>query len=80
MSSQDKILVGIFIVAGVVFFAAGLFLIGTRKQLFSRHYDLYTDFNKIDTITSGAKLRVSGMDAGEVTAITIPNSPSGSFG
>ena len=79
MSSRTRILVGVFIVAGIVLFAAGLFLIGSRKQLFSHHYDIYTGFNKIDTITSGAKVRVSGMDAGEISAIAIPSSPSGKF-
>ncbi|HZT69446.1 MAG TPA: MlaD family protein [Terriglobia bacterium] len=79
MSPKKEILVGVFIIVGVLLFAAGLFLIGSRKQLFAHHYTLYTDFDKIDTLTSGAKVRVSGMDAGEVTDIQVPNSPSSRF-
>jgi len=79
MSAKKKILVGVFIIAGVLLFAVGLFLIGSRKQVFAHHYTLYTDFDKIDTLTSGAKVRVSGMDAGQVTDIGIPRSPSGRF-
>lgn len=79
MSARKKILVGVFIVGAVLLFAAGLFLIGSRKQIFGRHFVAYADFDNIDTLTTGAKVRVSGMDAGEVTQITVPSGPSSNF-
>src|SRR5579872_6223835 len=71
--------VGIFVIVGVILFAAGLFLIGNHNQVFAHHYDIYTEFAKIDTIQSGAKIRVSGMDAGDVSEIQIPKQPAGKF-
>lgn len=58
--SSSKIKVGIFLVGGAILFAVGLFLIGSRKQLFAHHFEIYTKFNKIDTLQPGAQVRVSG--------------------
>lgn len=71
--------VGIFLVAGIVLFCVVLFLIGSEEQLFAHHFSVYTQFNNIDTLQTGAKVRVSGMDAGEITAIEIPQGPSSQF-
>lgn len=71
--------VGIFIVIGVLLFAAGMFEIGDRNQLFQHHYTVYADFANVDTLTSGARVRVSGMNAGEVEDVAIPKDPSGKF-
>lgn len=76
---KKRILVGAFIIGGILLFAVGLFLIGSRKQLFSHHYDVYAGFNQIDTLTTGAKVRVSGMDAGQIVNIDIPRKPSSRF-
>jgi phospholipid/cholesterol/gamma-HCH transport system substrate-binding protein len=79
MTMNKNAKVGLFIIIGVVLFAAGLFMIGSHNQVFGHHYDVYTEFAKVDTLHSGAKIRVSGMDAGEVSDIQIPQQPSGKF-
>jgi phospholipid/cholesterol/gamma-HCH transport system substrate-binding protein len=71
--------VGIFIIAGVTLFALGIFLVGSRHEAFSRHVFLYTEFADLDGVTKGSKVQVAGMDAGQVTRIDVPNSPSGHF-
>jgi phospholipid/cholesterol/gamma-HCH transport system substrate-binding protein len=71
--------VGIFIIAGVTLFALGIFLVGSRHEAFSRHVLLYTEFADLDGIAKGSKVQVAGMDAGQVTRIDVPNSPSGHF-
>ncbi len=71
--------VGILIVAGVVLFGLGLFLIGSSKQLFAHHFTIYTHFNDTATINKGATVRVSGMDAGTVDNVDIPGTPSAKF-
>src|SRR6202000_939093 len=70
---------GIFIIAGVSLFALGIFLFGSRHEAFSRHVLLYTEFADLDGITKGSKVQVAGMDAGQVTKIDVPDSPSGHF-
>src|SRR5580658_7650598 len=71
--------VGIFIIAGVTLFALGIFLVGSRHEAFSRHVLLYTEFADLDGVTKGSKVQVAGMDAGQVTKVEVPNSPSGHF-
>src|SRR5215212_11450024 len=71
--------VGAFVVAGILLFAAGIFLIGDRRMLFSRTFEVYTEFANIAGLEDGAKVRVAGMDAGEVETIHVPASPSAKF-
>src|SRR4051812_25292586 len=71
--------VGAFVVAGILLFAAGIFLIGDRRMLFSRTFEVYTEFANIAGLEEGAKVRVAGMDAGEVETIHVPPGPSAPF-
>ena len=77
--SRRYLAVGIFIIAGVTLFALGIFLVGSRQEAFSRHVLLYTEFADLDGVTKGSKVQVAGMDAGQVTRIDVPDSPSGHF-
>ncbi len=77
--SRRYLAVGVFIIAGVTLFALGIFLVGSRHEAFSRHVLLYTEFADLDGIAKGSKVQVAGMDAGQVTKIDVPNSPSGHF-
>jgi phospholipid/cholesterol/gamma-HCH transport system substrate-binding protein len=77
--SRRYLSVGIFIIAAVTLFALGIFLVGSRHEAFSHHVLLYTEFADLDGVTRGSKVRVAGMDAGQVTRIDVPNSPSGRF-
>lgn len=71
--------VGIFIVVGLTLFALGIFLVGNRHEAFSRHLLLYSEFADVDGLTKGSKVRVGGLDAGEVTKIDVPDSPRSKF-
>jgi phospholipid/cholesterol/gamma-HCH transport system substrate-binding protein len=73
------LMIGVFVLAGLALFTAGLFMIGNRHEAFARHVELYTEFADVSGIVPGAKVQVAGMDAGEVTAMEIPNSPAAKF-
>src|SRR6476661_8629449 len=70
---------GVFVVMGIVLFTAALFMIGERRMLFERRFPVYAEFGRLGQLETGAIVRVSGLDAGEVTAIEIPASPEGKF-
>jgi phospholipid/cholesterol/gamma-HCH transport system substrate-binding protein len=71
--------VGLFVAGGLLLFGAGMFLIGDRRQAFGRHIEYYSEFVNLAGLSNGAEVRVGGMDAGEVLAIAVPDSPSSRF-
>lgn len=76
---NKNFMVGVFVICGLLLFTAGLFLIGNRHQFFARHVEFYTDFVNLSGIGKGAKVRVAGMDAGEVLDVGVPTSPASRF-
>jgi phospholipid/cholesterol/gamma-HCH transport system substrate-binding protein len=71
--------VGAFVLGGILLFAVGLFLIGDRRMLFEKNFEVYAEFKEIAGLQKGAIVRVAGMDAGEVETIHIPAGPTQPF-
>lgn len=71
--------VGAFVIGGLLLFALGLFLIGDRRMMFADTFEVYAEFSRIAALDNGAKVRVAGMDAGEVENIQVPAGPTGRF-
>lgn len=79
MGRERLAAVGAFVIGGLLLFAAGLFLIGDRRMLFTDTFRVYAEFKQVAALDTGAKVRVSGADAGEVEEIRVPEGPSGRF-
>lgn len=79
MNRSRAVAVGAFVIAGVLLFGVGLFLIGDRRLLFSDTFEVYAEFANIAGLQNGAKVRVAGLDAGEVDTIHVPANPSARF-
>lgn len=71
--------VGLFLIGGVTLFGTGLFLLGNRQRTFARHFEVYAEFDSVSSLDSGANVRVSGLDAGEVREIQVPQQASGKY-
>lgn len=71
--------VGIFVILGTALFAVTIFLIGNQHSAFAKHIDLFAEFKNLNGLAKGAKVQVAGLDAGEVTEISVPASPSTGF-
>jgi phospholipid/cholesterol/gamma-HCH transport system substrate-binding protein len=74
-----SVAVGILVVGGLALFTLGTFLIGNQHKAFARHFEVYTEFANLDGLAKGAKVRVSGMDAGEIVDIGVPTQPGSKF-
>jgi phospholipid/cholesterol/gamma-HCH transport system substrate-binding protein len=79
MVSSRAVGAGAFIVIGLLLFTLALFMIGERRMLFRDRFPVYTEFSRLGQLELGTTVRVSGMDAGEVTDIKVPRSPSEKF-
>jgi phospholipid/cholesterol/gamma-HCH transport system substrate-binding protein len=67
--------VGIFVVATLLIFGLGIFLIGRRDFRFSSTYRLNTEFVSVAGLDEGATVRVGGMHQGTVRRIVLPPKP-----
>lgn len=79
MTRVRSALVGAFVIGGLIIFGGGVFLIGDRRLLFERHFELNTTFGKVTGLQIGTRVRVAGLDAGEVRELTLPTRPSEPF-
>jgi phospholipid/cholesterol/gamma-HCH transport system substrate-binding protein len=68
---------GAFIFAGLVVFAASIFLIGEKEFLFSSTYELSSLFDNVAGLVNGAEVRVGGVHMGTVDHINMPKDPHG---
>ena len=73
------VLVGAFVLGGLLLFAVGLFFIGDRRMLFADTMHVYAEFSEVAALDTGAKVRVAGMDGGEVESVQIPSGPGARF-
>jgi phospholipid/cholesterol/gamma-HCH transport system substrate-binding protein len=48
-------------------------------MLFSKSAEYYTEFAQVSALQAGAKVRVGGMDAGEIVEIRVPQRPGSKF-
>src|SRR6185312_12132551 len=76
---SHKLTTGIFLIGGLVLFGIGLFLISSRHGLFGRNFEVYTEFTHLNGLHNGARVRISGMDAGEVLETRAPERPDSRF-
>ncbi len=72
-------LVGAFVLGGLLLFGGGLFLIGDRRLLFTPQFELNSTFGKVTGLQVGTRVRVAGLDAGEIVEISLPARPSERF-
>jgi len=76
---KHNLTTGAFVLVGIALFTLVIFLIGGQHGAFARHTDYYVEFADISGIMKGSKVRVGGLDAGEVMEIGLPDSPGGRF-
>jgi phospholipid/cholesterol/gamma-HCH transport system substrate-binding protein len=68
---------GAFILATLGVLALGIFLIGSKKYLFTETYRLKAQFATVVGLDEGAEVRVGGVHRGTVRSIELPTQPDG---
>jgi phospholipid/cholesterol/gamma-HCH transport system substrate-binding protein len=68
---------GAFIIATLAILPAGIFIIGSKKYLFTPTYRLKAQFATVVGLDPGAEVRVGGVHSGSVRGIELPNKPDG---
>jgi phospholipid/cholesterol/gamma-HCH transport system substrate-binding protein len=66
---------GAFIVVSIAILAAGVFVIGSKRYLFSSTYQLKAQFDNVAGLDAGGDVRVGGVHSGTVRNIVLPHQP-----
>ncbi|MDQ3021888.1 MAG: MlaD family protein [Bacteroidota bacterium] len=62
---------GLFIVAGLALFVAALFYIGSKDNIFSTTFDIYSIFENVSGLQQGSSIQFAGINVGTVQSIDI---------
>jgi phospholipid/cholesterol/gamma-HCH transport system substrate-binding protein len=68
---------GVFLVATLGIFAAGIFFIGSSQFLFRSTFGVRAEFPNVTGLTQGADVRVGGTRQGTVNHVALPKRPDG---
>jgi phospholipid/cholesterol/gamma-HCH transport system substrate-binding protein len=70
-SAGQKVKIGIFTIAGIVLFVIGIFLIGSKKNMFGDTFLIYGTFKNVGGLQIGNNIRFAGINVGTVEDIRI---------
>ena len=73
ITSSQKVKTGIFILVALGVLAITIFLIGKQKNLFSKTFPVYAEFNNVSGLQVGNFVRFAGINVGTVNDIVIKN-------
>ena len=68
---------GVFIAGTLVVLALGIFIIGSKKYLFTPTYKVKALFSNVSGLGTGADVRAGGVHIGTVERIELPHDPNG---
>lgn len=73
---SDHIKLGIFVLAGSVLLVVGLYMLGSKRNLFTSTVDISTNFHNAGGLRPGNNVRYAGINVGTVEGVRIMNDTS----
>src|SRR5258708_13914727 len=73
LSRLQAVLLGLIVLGGLVLAGAGLFFIGGRGWYGAGAFHVRAGFREIRGVEVGTRVRLKGMDAGEVVEVVAPD-------
>jgi phospholipid/cholesterol/gamma-HCH transport system substrate-binding protein len=73
----QAVLLGVVVLLGLGLTATGLFAVGSRQWLWSDTFHVRAGFHEVRGVEVGTRVRVQGIEAGEVEAVEPPATPGG---
>ncbi len=71
INKSKYIKLGIFIVAGLALFVIALFYIGSKENLFTKTFNVYSVFPNVSGLTQGNSVQFAGINVGTIQSIEI---------
>ncbi|RYD58323.1 MAG: MCE family protein [Sphingobacteriales bacterium] len=70
-NASQKVKLGIFTVVGILLFVVGIFIIGSKKNMFGDTFLIYGTFKNVGGLAIGNNIRYAGITVGTVEDIRI---------
>ncbi len=77
LSRHRSLLLGALTCAALILGSIGLFAIGRKQQVWHRHFTLMVQMPNAGGIDVGTRVRIQGMQAGQVDAVELPKERGG---
>lgn len=74
IQTNKKIILGIFVIGGLAIFIAAIFILGSKRNLFSSQSRLNAYFENVAGLRTGSTVNFSGISVGSVESIDIISS------
>ena len=68
---RKNILLGLFIITGIVLFIIGIFLIGSKNELFKKTFTITAKFTNATGLKAGSNIRFNGVKVGIVKSVAL---------
>jgi phospholipid/cholesterol/gamma-HCH transport system substrate-binding protein len=72
-----KLRVGVFVLVSLLAFLASIYALGARARLFESRFRIHADFTEVGGLSTGATVRLAGVQIGRVTGVHLPAAPGG---
>ena len=72
-TSKEKLKLGLFVVTGLLLFVFAIYLIGANQNMFGKKVTISANFNNVNGLLLGNNVRYSGINVGNVKAISMVN-------
>src|SRR5579884_3165773 len=77
LSRPQALMLGLIVLVGLALAASGLFSVGSRGWFGNEPLHVRVGFREIRGVEVGTRVRIQGVDAGEVVGIAPPETPDG---
>ena len=72
-ATRKNILLGFFVTIGIVLFIVGIFLVGSKSELFNKTFPITAKFTNASGLKTGSNVRFNGVKVGIVKAVKLIN-------
>lgn len=70
---RKNILLGFFVLVGIILFIVGIFLVGAKNEMFQKTFPIGARFTNTTGLKAGSNVRYNGVKVGIVKAVTLIN-------
>lgn len=75
-TTSGNVQLGLFVMIGLAFLIAALYLIGSNRNLFNQTFEVTATFYNVNGLTKGNNVRFSGIDVGTIKRVEITSDTS----